>query len=285
MDPHATEAVYRGNLDRIVAKIRDERGLDLAQYRRRYVERRLASRLNALGLHSYRQYSAYLDEHPEEYAKLIDTLTINVTQFFRDPTVFEVFRGRIVPHLLEEKRRRHQRMVRVWSAGCSTGQEAYSIAMSFLAGMGNAQHDFLLSILGTDIDPKALEIARRAEYPIDQISHIPSADRRRFVEEMGETFRLKPEVTRLCRFQRLNLFTDPPIHVVDVVFCRNVFIYFNREEQDRLLGVFWSALARGGYLVLGRSERIPPGSEPRFELVDGRERIYRKPYARPQGAA
>lgn len=281
MDPRSSETVYRGNLDRIIAKIRDERGLDLAQYRARYVERRLASRLNALGLHSYRQYAAYLDEHPEEYAKLVDTLTINVTQFFRDPSVFEVFRAQIIPRLLEEKRRKHQRMIRVWSAGCSTGQEAYSIAMSFLAGMGDADPHFLLSVLGTDIDPKALEIARRAEYPIEQLAHIPPADRKRFVEERGETFVIKPEVARVCRFQRLNLFTDAPIHVVDVVFCRNVFIYFNRQEQDRLLGVFWSALARGGYLVLGRSERIPPASEPRFELINGRERIYRKPPARP----
>lgn len=281
MDPHATETVYRGNLDRLITKVRDERGLDLAQYRRRYVERRLASRLNALGLHSYRQYSAYLDAHPEEYAKLLDTLTINVTQFFRDATVFDVFRGQIVPELLEEKRRRHQRMVRVWSAGCSTGQEAYSIAMSLLSGMGSARDQFLLSILGTDIDPKALEIARRAEYPRDQLSHIPPADRRRYVEEMGDVFRIKSEVTRLCRFQRLNLLTDSPIHVVDVIFCRNVFIYFNREEQDRLLEVFWSALARGGYLVLGRSERIPPGKSTTFELVNGRERIYRKPHVRP----
>ncbi|MCX8006665.1 MAG: protein-glutamate O-methyltransferase CheR [Coriobacteriia bacterium] len=280
MDPHAAETVYRGNLDRIIAKIRDERGLDLAQYRTRYVERRLATRLNALGLHSYRQYAAYLDEHPEEYSKLIDTLTINVTQFFRDPTVFDVFRSQIVPQLLEEKRRRHQRMIRVWSAGCSTGQEAYSIAMSFLAGMGPDHGGFLLSVLGTDIDPKALEIARRAEYPLQQLAHIPAADRRRFIEEREDTFVIKPEVARLCKFQQLNLLTDSPIHVVDVVFCRNVFIYFNRQEQDRLLGVFWSALARGGYLVLGRSERIPPGTKPSFELVNGRERVYRKPYER-----
>ncbi len=277
MEGHTPDVVYRGNLERLLAKVRDERGLDLAQYRPRYVERRVATRLHALGLHTYRQYSAYLDAHPEEYARLLDALTINVTQFFRDPTVFEVFRKRIIPELLALKRARHQRMIRVWSAGCATGQEPYSIAMSFLSALGEQTDHFLLSILATDIDRNALAVAKRAEYDIAQLQHIPKADQARYVEIDGNRFRIRPEVASVCRFQYLNLFEDKPIHVVDVIFCRNVFIYFNRQEQDRMLQVFWSSLSRGGYLVLGRSERIPPAAEVDFELVDGRERIYRKP--------
>lgn len=280
MESRQADAVYRGNMSKLLDKIRSERGLDLTQYRERYVERRIASRLHMLNLHTYRQYAEYLDDNPEEYAKLIDTLTINVTQFFRDSTVYELFRKQILPEILRSKLARHQRMIRVWSAGCATGQEPYSLAMSFLAAMGPKSRDFLLSIQGTDLDRKALAFAREAVYPIEQIEHIPRPDRK-YVDVLGDTFRIRPEVTKLVRFQYLNLFEDTPIHVVDVIFCRNVFIYFTKEEQERMLQVFWSSLARGGYLVLGRSERLATSMTGRFELVDGRERIYRKPVGMP----
>ncbi|MBN2404915.1 MAG: protein-glutamate O-methyltransferase CheR [Coriobacteriia bacterium] len=280
MESRQADMVYRGNLTRLLEKVRVEHGLDLSQYRERYVERRIASRLHMLGLHTYRQYAEYLDATPTEYVKLVDTLTINVTQFFRDITVYELFRKQILPDILEYKLARHQRMIRVWSAGCATGQEPYSLGMSFLTAMGTRSRDFLLSIQGTDLDHKALAIAREAVYPIEQIEHIPRADRK-YVEVLGDTFRIKPEVTKLVRFQYLNLFEDKPIHVVDVIFCRNVFIYFTREEQERVLQMFWSALSRGGYLVLGRSERLATSMVGRFELVDGRERIYRKPVGMP----
>lgn len=279
MEGRQPDAVYRGNLKRLLDKVRDERGLDMAQYRPRYVERRLAARLHALNLHTYRQYAAYLDQHVDEYAKLLDTLTINVTQFFRDPTVFELFRKDILPALLAEKAARHQRMIRVWSAGCATGQEPYSLAMAFLAEIDGPESNVLLSILGTDLDRNALAVARTAKYDLSLVDQIPRLDQHRYIDIHSDHFSIKPEVTRLCKFEYLNLFEDKPIHVVDVIFCRNVFIYFNREEQERVLGVFWSALSRGGYLVLGRSERIGPQVEHDYELVSGRERIYRKPLA------
>lgn len=280
MEGQQADVVYRGSLKRLLDKIRDECGLDLAQYRARYVERRVASRLHMLNLHTYRQYAEHLDQNPEEYAKLVDTLTINVTQFFRDSTVYELFRKQIVPDLLKSKLARHQRMVRVWSAGCATGQEPYSLAMSFLSAIGLESRDFLLSVQGTDLDRKALAVAREAIYPIEQLEHIPRPDRE-YVDILGDTFRIRPEVTKLVRFQYLNLFEDTPIHVVDVIFCRNVFIYFTREEQERMLQLFWASLSRGGYLVLGRSERLATVMTGRFELVNGRERIYRKPVGMP----
>jgi len=280
MDGRPADAIYRGNLTRLVGKVRDERGLDLAQYRPRYVERRIAARLHALGLHTYRQYAARLDSDPGEYARLLDALTINVTQFFRDPSVFEMFRAEVLPELLATKAARHQRIVRVWSAGCATGQEPYSIAMALLDEM---QHHkaagFLPTIVGTDIDHRVLAIAKKAEYPVAQLAHIPTADRNRFIEVAGDSFHMKPAVTKHVRFQYLNLFSDAPINAVDVVFCRNVFIYFNRDEQERMIEAFWDSLSRGGYLVLGRSERLVPPLAKRFELISSRERVYRKPIA------
>lgn len=278
MPEPAPDSTFRGNLNRLLIKVREERGLDLAQFRENYVVRRVSVRLNALGLQTYRQYEAYLDQHPEEYAKLLDTLTINVTQFFRDPTVYALFRDQVIPELLATKRARKQRLVRLWSAGCATGEEPYSLAMSMLDGIVRTRSkDAMLSVVGTDIDRKALAVAKAGEYSIRSLNQIPAADRHRYVDVDGEVFRMKPEVMKVTRFQYLNLFEDPPINGVDVVFCRNVFIYFNHEDQARLIGSFWDALTRGGYLVLGRSERLAPKLAQRFELVSGRERVYRKP--------
>ena len=275
MDKVELDQVYRGDLERLIEKVAKARGLDLTQYRRPYVERRIAARLRNLNLHTYRQYSRVLDADPDEYARLLDTLTINVTDFFRDPPVFDLFRSQIVPEIVDAKLRGRHRMIRVWSAGCATGEEAYSLAMSFLDALGENSSRFVLTILATDIDPTALETAKRAEYDNAKLAHIPDADRH-FVDVGPTRFTIKHEVTSHVKFRVLDLFRDEPVNVVDVVFCRNVFIYFTREQQERVLALFWQALSRDGYLVLGRSEKMSPALSEHFEAVSGRERIYRK---------
>lgn len=268
----------RGSLKRLMIKVNQERGVDLAQYRERYVERRVAVRLHQLGLHTYNQYATFLDAHPEEYQQLLDTLTINVTQFFRDQSVFTVVRDTVVPTIVKHKQSRKQRLIRVWSAGCATGEEPYSLAMAFLDGIERLKAESaMLSVIATDIDRDALAAAKRGEYPVAALSHIPRYYQSRYVERGPETFHFKQEVQRAIRFQYLNLFADAPIHGVDAVFCRNVFIYFNREEQERMLSVFRDSLVRGGFLVLGRSERLATSLSQDFELIDARERVYRKP--------
>jgi chemotaxis methyl-accepting protein methylase len=275
MDKAELDQVYRGDMERLIAKIAGAGGLDLTQYRRPYVERRIAARLRSLNLHTYRQYARVLDADPDEYARLLDTLTINVTDFFRDPPVYELFRSQIVPEIVEAKLRGRHRMIRIWSAGCATGEEAYSLAMSFLDALGDNAGRFVLSVLATDIDPSALETAKRATYDIAKLEHVPEADRH-FLD-IGETsFTIDPAVASHVKFRVLDLFRDEPVNVVDVVFCRNVFIYFTREQQERVLELFWRALSHDGYLVLGRSEKMSPALNKRFEVVSGRERIYRK---------
>ncbi len=277
MDNAGGGPVYRGNLDKLIAKVDAERGIDLGNYRRQYLERRVAARLRTLGLHSYRQYSDTLDRDPAEYAALLDALTINVTEFYRDKTVFDIFRTEIVPTMIEHKLKTRHRMIRVWSAGCATGEEPYSITMSFLDAMGARENQFLLTVLGTDLDPEALGKARKAVYAADKLRTIPPEHQVRYLQMHGETFSVRPEVTRHVKFRQMNLFSDRPISVVDVIFCRNVFIYFSREQQAQVLEHFWGALARGGFLVLGRSEKLAPSVSGRFQLYNGRERIYRKP--------
>jgi chemotaxis methyl-accepting protein methylase len=266
-----------GDLNRLLEKINVERGLDLAQYRTAYLERRISSRMRTVKVATYGRYGRYLDDYPAEYDALLDTLTINVTDFFRDRDVYRRFERTVVPGLVKHKVARRQRMIRGWSAGCSTGEEPYSMTMSILMALGDERDDFLISVTGTDLDQSALKIAKKAEYPNDKLSHIPLGHQNRFVEHGVSTFTIRPEVTQCVRFKPLNLFEDDPVHVVDVIFCRNVFIYFTREQQARVMERFWSALHRGGYLVLGRSEKLAPFLAERLELIDGARRIYRKP--------
>lgn len=277
MGERGGDAVWRGDLTRLLDKVRDERGIDLAQYRIRYLERRVGSRLGALGLATYRQYAAYLDAHPEEYAKLLDALTISVTQFFRDPSVFDYLGSVVAPAIIEEKRRRAQRTIRVWSAGCATGEEAYSLAMCLMeAASREADGPYAVRVTGTDIDREALERARGARYPVAQLEQVPARYRERYVEVADDTMRIAPEVAHAVRFQYLDLFEGRLPYTVDLIVCRNVFIYLSREQQERVLGRFWETLVRGGYLVLGRSERLASALGDRFALADARERVYRR---------
>jgi chemotaxis protein methyltransferase CheR len=266
----------RGSLTPLIALIERERGMDLSQYRASYVERRLGTRLRALSLPTYREYASYLGEHSTEYARLLDALTVNVTDFFRDPPVWDVIRGEVIPSILSHKAAAGHHAVRAWSAGCSTGEEPYSLVMAFLAAKGPKPDRLLLSVTATDLDPLAMQTAARAEYDIAKADHIPAAERARFVTHDERRFHVIPEVTEKVRFRKLDLFSDDPPMSMDLVMCRNVFIYFTREQQERVVGVFQRSLVKGGYLVLGRTEKMPTEAAKVFEAVSGRERVYRK---------
>lgn len=270
--------VYRGSLDKIVRKVNEARGIDLSQYRRAYLERRITARIRALSLHTFRQYADLLDSDPNEYLQLIDTLTINVTEFFRDKVVWDSIRRNIMSRMLEHKSEGRSRTIRIWSAGCATGEEPYSIAMMLVEMLGADSSRFLVSVLGTDLDHEALARAERGVYEHERIKRIPPSYQVRFTRPVdAQHFEIASEIRRLVRFRQASLFGDAPLRVVDLIMCRNVFIYLDREQQERVLDVFWTSLARGGFLVLGRSEKLSVQAAGRFEPIDGRERIYRKP--------
>lgn len=274
----APAEMFRGNLDKLVNKINEERGIDLSQYRRPYLERRLAARLRVLELHSYRQYADRLDQDPSEYDSLMNTLTINVTEFFRDKVVWDSLRVNVLKPLIAAKREGRNRTIRIWSAGCATGEEPYSLTMLMLDLLGDDAKKFLLSVTATDLDPRALETARKGVYDSAKLRRIPPGYQVRFVRVLDrEHFEIAPAVRDHVRFSEFNLFDEPPLRVVDLIVCRNVFIYFDRDQQARVLRNFQASLARGGYLVLGRSEKLSPDAASALEAIDGRERIYRRP--------
>jgi len=265
-----------GDIRALLKRVDAERGVDLSRYRPTYVERRFAARMRSLGMRTYHQYGAYLDEHPDEYSELMDALTINVTEFFRDMTVYDRFVQRVVPALIIAKEASRQRSIRIWCAACATGEEPYSIAMALNSAFHDRLEGFNVSVVGTDIDPRALSKARAGRYPIARLEQIPRRYRSGNIEVHDDTFLVAARVRDLVRFGRLNLFCDEPIHKVDVLFCRNVFIYFPREQQRQVSEAFLRALQPGGYLILGRSERLDPSLQHHMETVDSMERIYQK---------
>jgi len=149
--------------------------------------------------------------------------------------------------------------------------------MCGLAALGPKAAKYDFRVFGTDLDPMALAIAKRGSYEAAKVTGVPPDLRSRWLVERGDSVTVKPELAACIRFRKHNLFGDPPIKVVDVISCRNVFIYFSREQQEKITRGFHTALNRGGYLVLGRSERLAPELAEMFELVSGRERVYRKP--------
>lgn len=274
----SSPAVSKGSLAKLISKIDADRGIDLSQYREAYLERRIAARLRMLDLHSYRQYAERLDADPAEYDALISTLTINVTDFFRDRPVWDILRKDVLQPMIAQKASGRSRTIRVWCAGCATGEEPYSVAMTLADLLGEDVSRYLIGVMGTDLDDEALAKAEAGIFEADKAAHIPPRYQVRFTRKLPDgRFEILPEIRRLVRYSHFSLFDDSPMRVVDVVLCRNVFIYFNREQQNRALEGFWRSLSRGGYLVLGRSEKLSPEMARQFEVVDGKERVYRKP--------
>jgi len=266
----------RGSLERVIAKMRELRGVDLGQYRSSYLERRVATRLRGLGLTTYRQYCERLEYDPDEADALLHALTISVTDFFRDDDVWEVLRSQVLIPLISSKRGPITRTLRVWSVGCATGEEPYSLAMTLLDLVGDDE-GLRVSVLGTDVDSAALQVASRGVYSNARLRRIPPAYQVRFTRTVDpKSFELVPEVRGVVRFVRPSLFDPVPMKAVDLITCRNLFIYLDRSEQVRALEMFEQRLARGGYLMLGRSEKMAVDLADAFTAVNGRERIFRK---------
>jgi chemotaxis protein methyltransferase CheR len=259
----------------IRARVFAHTGISLADHKRELVYGRLAKRLRALRLSSFADYCRHLDANEEELLELINAITTNLTSFFREPYHFDYLRETILPELLE--RNAGRRRIRIWSAGCSTGEEPYSIAMTVREVLPESR-DWDVRVLATDIDSNVLAHAQAGIYREDRAAQIPPGLLRRFfrkgVGAAAGSVRAIDELRDLIAFRRLNLMEEWPMKgPFDVIFCRNVVIYFDKDTQRRLIGRYADLLAQGGHLFVGHSETLFKVSD-RFQLV-GRT-IYRK---------
>jgi len=257
----------------LLEKVRRERGLDCCQYKINFLKRRLAVRLRARGVESYREYMRLLDE--EEYEKLFEALTINLSYFFRDSSTFEALRDKVLRPLLREKAGR--RLIRVWSAGCASGEEPYSVAILFHELLGEDLKNWQIRIHATDLDAIALERAQRGVYNEFSFRGTnPGYIRRYFIRLSDREYSLSPEIKAMVGFKQHDLLADPPPRHLDLILCRNVLIYFSRQQQERLFVIFHEALNEGRYLVIGKTEILSPSATKLFKPLDLREHIYIK---------
>jgi len=259
----------------LLAKIQEERGLDCTQYKPAFLQRRLAIRLRARKVDSYSAYANLLDTDPEEYTRLLDCLTINLTFFFRDQDVFQTLQEEILPSLMQERERQQVRRLRFWSAGCASGEEPYSIAMLLAELLGDRLSEWHITILGTDYDLQALAKARQGVYDKFSFHDVPY---KRLQQHFmpGVPYEVHPRLRKLVRFAQHDLLSDPYPQRLDMILCRNVLIYFAREQHKRLVELFHRALLPGGYLVIGKAEILSRDMSNLFHLVDPRCHIYRR---------
>ena len=248
-------------MDAIAAIAHRDAGIVISPSKASMVQSRLAKRLRLLKLSDYQSYIALVqsEEGADERRRMISALTTNVSHFFREAHHFDILRNEVFPPLIS--RLRENGRVRIWSAGCSNGQEAYSIVMTLL-DMAPDVAGKDIRVLASDIDPIVLEKGRSATYDDHSISGIPADLAKKFLEQGQGGKRLVPAVRNLISFRELNLHGPWPMKgQFDITFCRNVVIYFDPDAQNKLWKRFATALTPGGWLFVGHSERVPTGPE------------------------
>ena len=286
--PHNT-ATSRGNLSRadevelsesdfrdILKLIRDVTGITMGEQKRQLVYRRIRTRLQETGIPTFRDYVDYIRSGDSpEVEKFCNAVTTNLTSFFRENHHFEYLAKTILPELTAKKRK--SKRIRIWSAGCSTGEEPYSIAMTVLETFSQYKN-WDLKVLCTDLDSDVVGKARAGVYPDGRIDGVSVARRKRWFENIGTAndpeYSATAELRDPLTFNQLNLMHDWPMRgKFDVIFCRNVVIYFDKDTQRKLVARYEKVLEDGGYLILGHSESLFKVSE-NFELLGNT--IYRK---------
>jgi two-component system CheB/CheR fusion protein len=258
--------------------LKRSRGLDFTGYKRASLDRRFRRRMDMVGCQGYGDYLDYLEVHPDEYEQLFTTLLINVTDFFRDPHAWEVLRRDGIPHLLDGKPA--DEPIRVWSAGCATGQECCTIAMLLCEAVGTDEYRDRVKIYATDVDEEALGVARLATYGANETERMPPELRERYFTRADDRYTFRPDVRRSLIFGRNNLVDDAPISRLDLLVCRNTLMYLTAETQGRILRHFHFALRPAGVMMLGKSETMLTHRD-LFDAIDLKSRVFRKLRAAP----
>jgi len=270
-DPQASEPL----LEEILLQLRSVTGHDFQHYKRATVLRRIERRLHVTGQADLGTYLCYLEQHREEATALLADMLIGVTNFFRDREAFEALERHVLPQLVSQSEPAEGAgEIRIWSAGCSTGEEAYSLAMLACEQLAVEQRDSQVQVFATDLDERAISVARAGSYPEGIVTDVPPSRLRQFFVKEDQRYRVRKDIREKVLFARHNLLSDPPFSQIGLIVCRNLLIYLDREIQEDILQMFHYALRPGGYLFLGSAESADLAGE-LFTVVDKRNRIYR----------
>lgn len=257
-------------------KIFHDTSLDCHQFKDNYLKRRIGVRMRARGMENHWEYMRLLSKDPTEYDNFLKDITINVTQFFRDPQVFQLIEEEIMPLIILNKVEKNRRVIRIWSAGCASGEEPYSLAIIMRELLGEEFDNFILTIQGTDIDQGSLVTARDGKYLPDQVENVKLEYLNRYFQFDGDLYIISEDIKDMVRFRNNDLFSGRKGANFDLVLCRNVLIYFTRDMQKALFKQFYNSLNMHGYLVIGKTETLVGEVTEKFEVINTRERIYKK---------
>jgi two-component system CheB/CheR fusion protein len=263
----------RADFEALLNYIRTSRGVDFTSYKRSSLMRRVTRRIQAVSVNTFLDYIDYLEVHPHEFQQLFNTLLINVTSFFRDSVAWDTLRTDILPAILRTKA--DAEMIRIWSAGCASGEEAYSIAILLAELLGIEAFQQRVKIYATDLDDEALVEARQATYSQQKVEGLSATQLEQFFEQKEGLYTFRKDLRRMVIFGRHDLIQDAPISKIDLLLCRNTLMYFNAEAQSRVLARFHFALRDRGYLFLGKAEMVLTHST-MFSPVQIKGRIFSK---------
>lgn len=267
------DATTDESFEALLRYMRDSRGFDFTGYKRTSLMRRVRHRMDQAGYTSFEEYLDVLQASSDEFASLFNTILINVTAFFRDPEAWEFIGAEVIPRLLAE--RSPADPIRVWSAGCASGQEAYTLAMLLAESLGPDAFRQRVKIYATDIDEDALTEARAASYDMRSVESVPPDLLARYFEQVNGRYVFHKDLRRAVIFGRNDLVKDAPISRVDLLVCRNTLMYLNAETQRSVLGRLHFALGPQGTLFLGHAEMLLSHSD-RFTPLNLKNRIFRK---------
>ncbi len=261
-------------LNKVLRFINESRGVDLYSYRPRFVLRHLRFRMVEVKCSDYADYIKYLKDKPEETDCFLRDLSINVTHFFRDPEVFVAFQKGPLAELIERKNKNSLKSIRCWSAGCASGQEAYSLAIMLREALGTASV-FKINVWATDVDSQSLERAQIGEYEEKDLKEVGKKMLEKYFRPAyNGKYSVRDEIREMVRFKKQNLISDLSLNFMDIIFCRNVMIYFTSQQHEVLFRKFHQTLNPKGYLVVSKVENIS-GRE-LFSSIDNYNKIYQK---------
>lgn len=258
-----SELLTNAEFDLFRKVIYAESGITFSETNRSILDSRLKERLRDKGMSAVQDYYNLITSNKEEMKLLLDSVTTNLTRFFRNQPHFDAFQHYVIPHLMEQKKSSPDKKIRIWSAGCSTGEEPYTIAM-ILKDILPPPYSF--EIMASDISLKSLMVGKQGFYPESRITGVPDKYLHRFFTKTPEGYQVNADVMSSIRFDYHNLKHMPSTRNLDIVFCRNVLIYFDEAAQLEVINHFWDAMAPRSYLYIGHSESLF-GMRTKFEFL------------------
>jgi two-component system CheB/CheR fusion protein len=283
LNPQDFKSSSSNSLSKILLLVKRKTGVDLSFYKESTIVRRIERRMGINQIHDIERYAEFLEEYPNEILTLYKEILIGVTRFFRDPEAYTAVKNRIIPQIFNDKHKKDN--IRIWIAGCSTGEEAYSLAMLFADYNESNELHHEIKIFATDIDKSAIEFASYGVYPESIAADVSRYYLGKYFVKKGEKFQVKPNLREMVIFAYHNVFKDPPFRRIDLISCRNLLIYLQPVLQKKIMSNFHFSLNQKGFLLLGSSETVGENSK-YFSSFDPKWKIYSykggaKPRERP----